>query len=538
MFSTMKLGTRITLFVIGIVLICMTTVALIIIDRSSKIQIDEAHKLAINASKRYANLVQGFFNEVFIGLKASKQTFEELLQSGYNDDQPIMEKSLVNLVDSSQWGNYAYLYIKDPSYTQHNIANPKHKLPNGEFLILVHDQNPNVDGGVEVLQADPSILNFGSVQKALTTKKPTVGIPTKQNIGNLGERMGVGMNFPIFDKAGNVQGVLGIFVDLDAIAPRLIDASLSVFEGDYRVLMNQSGVIGIHYNKEVLGKSIFNVNTDPTVKKIMEKIQNHEDGIFDFTNMRGEHGYAGVANFEVGQGLNEYWSVMIPIRTSAILASVDALRLMFYVGNLISYVILGIILSYYIRFRVVGRVRSISEQLFGFFKYLNHETQTPPPPLKPTAQDEIGAMAMAINENIEKTRKGLEQDSHVVKEVVYIVEEAKQGRFGGSVTQTSPNPQVEKLKTSLNEMSTTLRGLVGPDLGKAAAIFQAFEKNDFTQRLENPQGLEKGVNSLGDSICNMIRVSANFAKDLESKSKDLEEAVRTLTESSNTQASS
>ncbi|RDU64966.1 methyl-accepting chemotaxis protein, partial [Helicobacter didelphidarum] len=534
----MNLGTKLILWITSIIVVCMTIMTTIVISKSSEMQINETKKLLFATSTSSTNLLEGFFNEVFIGLKASKQTFEELLQSGYNDDQPIMEKSLVNLVDSSQWGNYAYLYIKDPSYTQHNIANPKHKLPNGEFLILVHDQNPNVDGGVEVLQADPVILNLNSVKKVLATKKPSIGDPVKTQFAGR-EVVGVGMNFPIFDKAGNVQGVLGMFVDMKYMKPFVLSPqNNSIFKGSYQFLVTEQGTLGIHPNDQYIAKHITEANSNKTTNDILNAIKNHQDGVYDYINNSGNFGYAGVSVFEVGKNLGSYWSVVVSAPEESILAPVSTLRNLIIMGVLISIIVTALMISLYIRQKVISRVNNISQELFGFFKYLNHETQTPPPPLKPTAQDEIGAMAMAINENIEKTRKGLEQDSHVVKEVVYIVEEAKQGRFGGSVTQTSPNPQVEKLKTSLNEMSTTLRGLVGPDLGKAAAIFQAFEKNDFTQRLENPQGLEKGVNSLGDSICNMIRVSANFAKDLESKSKDLEEAVRTLTESSNTQASS
>ena len=66
--------------------------------------------------------------------------------------------------------------------------------------------------------------------------------------------------------------------------------------------------------------------------------------------------------------------------------------------------------------------------------------------MKPRANDEIGHMAHAINDNIEKTQRSLQQDSMLVNEVMEIVDEAKAGRFGKHITQTSPNPQINKLK--------------------------------------------------------------------------------------------
>ena len=80
--------------------------------------------------------------------------------------------------------------------------------------------------------------------------------------------------------------------------------------------------------------------------------------------------------------------------------------------------------------------------------------------------------------------------------------------------------------------------MVGDNLAEAKRVFDAFENNVFTPRVQDPQGLEQGVNKLGDSIATMLQVSAQYARELEIKSKDLEEAVTTLTQSSNTQASS
>ncbi|RDU63590.1 methyl-accepting chemotaxis protein, partial [Helicobacter didelphidarum] len=78
--------------------------------------------------------------------------------------------------------------------------------------------------------------------------------------------------------------------------------------------------------------------------------------------------------------------------------------------SLILYIVINIVLR---------SLDFISQGLFRFFRFLNHEEKSIEL-ISLKSKDEIGAMAMAINENIEKTRKGLEQDSHVVKEVVYI----------------------------------------------------------------------------------------------------------------------
>ncbi|RDU59356.1 methyl-accepting chemotaxis protein, partial [Helicobacter didelphidarum] len=81
---------------------------------------------------------------------------------------------------------------------------------------------------------------------------------------------------------------------------------------------------------------------------------------------------------------------------------------------------LSTVVLFFILKKMLKPLTLIGNGLNSFFRFLNHEEKSIEL-ISLKSKDEFGAMAMAINENIEKTRKGLEQDSHVVKEVVYIV---------------------------------------------------------------------------------------------------------------------
>ncbi len=154
------------------------------------------------------------------------------------------------------------------------------------------------------------------------------------------------------------------------------------------------------------------------------------------------------------------------------------------------------------------------------------------------SKDEIGRMAKAIDENVKRTQEGLEKDSNLVRDVLGVVAEAKEGRFGSVIENTSLNPQINELKDAINQMSHTLLNLVGDNLSNAARVFEAYKNNDFTDRIENPRGLESAINSLGDSMASMLSASKNYANELEVKSKELESSVLELTESVNTQSAS
>ena len=117
-------------------------------------------------------------------------------------------------------------------------------------------------------------------------------------------------------------------------------------------------------------------------------------------------------------------------------------------------------------------------------------------------------MTGMVNDNITKTQETLRQDSMLVDEVVKIIDEAKAGRFGKTITHSSSNPQINKLKDSINEMSHTIFLLIGDNLAEAKQVFDAFEQNDFTPRIKDAQGLEQGLNKLGDSIVDMLQISS------------------------------
>ena len=182
-------------------------------------------------------------------------------------------------------------------------------------------------------------------------------------------------------------------------------------------------------------------------------------------------------------------------------------------------------------------ILNLQHNVFAFFAYLNHESKTMDfIPLD--SKDEIGRMAKAIDENVKRTQEGLKKDSNLVRDVLGVVAEAKEGRFGSVIENTSLNPQINELKDAINQMSHTLLNLVGENLKNPARVFEAYKNNDFTDRIENPRGLESAINSLGDSMVSMLTISKSYANELEAKSKELESSVLELTESANTQSSS
>ncbi|MDE7317802.1 MAG: methyl-accepting chemotaxis protein, partial [Helicobacter sp.] len=535
-FKNLDIGIKIICIVSLIVIVCIAGMTVVTTKQTSEILIDEAEKLASNIAARMGSLIMGQVDQGFYSVKTSTITLEAFLRSPNNDSQSVMETVIYAMLDSSDIGAYAYVYLDRDDFANERIQNPKHRLPNGRFQILVADKNPGTDGAVEVVQANEKILNIPSVQAALQSGKPNIGVPHELDIGD-GKHRIVAFNFPLHSSAGKVQGVVGMLVNLDALTKEMLSQDMSVFEGDYRFLVTDDGIVAAHPQSIYFGKRMWDVNNNETMQNIKQVIQSHENGVLEYLNINGDMSYTAIYSFEIGHGMDEFWSTLVTIPSTSIFASLHSIITISVVSSIVSVLLIMGLLYWYVKTQVSSRIRNVWRILVEFFAYLNHKTDVAPRELRPRAFDEIGKMAIAINENISYTKKNLVTTGQIIAEISQIVTDAKEGRFGKTISAVSENPSIEQLKCVLNEMSLTLCEIVGDNLAEAAAVFDSYKRNDFTMRIQDAQGLEVGLNELGDSIATMLKLSSNHANALEKSTKAIKDAMNKLIEGSNTQAS-
>ena len=267
-------------------------------------------------------------------------------------------------------------------------------------------------------------------------------------------------------------------------------------------------------------------------------MQQCKNEIINYKNIYGVDTTTSISGFNIGNS-SVCYSFVVIAPDDSVYSSAKKIILMEIVGLIICILVSAIFVVTYINKSIVKRVDSVSNILFSFFAFLNHEVKTAPKPLHITTHDELGEMAHAINENIEKTKLGLEQDSKAVAQSVETAKTIEAGDFRARITETPHNPQLNELKNVLNHMLDDLEKKIGSDTNEIARVFDSYVNLDFTTEVRDANGrVEVVTNTLGEEIRKMLHTSQSFAKELESKSKDLEEAVTTLTQSSNTQASS
>ena len=148
-------------------------------------------------------------------------------------------------------------------------------------------------------------------------------------------------------------------------------------------------------------------------------------------------------------------------------------------------------------------------------------------------------MTIAINNNIQKIQKGLDQDTQAVQESIETANRIEEGDLTARITANPHNPQLNELKKVLNEMLETLQEKIGSDTNEIERVFKSYTSLDFTTEVKNAKGrVEVTTNTLGQEIKTMLNTSASFASALSAKSKDLEEMMGKLVEGSHHQASS
>ncbi|WP_439897281.1 methyl-accepting chemotaxis protein [Campylobacter lari] len=183
-------------------------------------------------------------------------------------------------------------------------------------------------------------------------------------------------------------------------------------------------------------------------------------------------------------------------------------------------------------------LQKIQIGLNSFFDFINHKTKDSAM-IDVKTNDEFGVMAKAINENITKTKNALEQDAKAVEQSVDTAKEIEGGNLTARITAIPANPQLIELKNVLNDMLDVLQAKVGSNMNEINRVFDSYKALDFTTEVKNAKGgVEVTTNVLGQEIVAMLRQSSEFASLLADESGKLQSAVKDLTDSSSSQASS
>jgi methyl-accepting chemotaxis protein len=207
--------------------------------------------------------------------------------------------------------------------------------------------------------------------------------------------------------------------------------------------------------------------------------------------------------------------------------------------GLMALFIFGIIVLIILLSDIIKSIEKFKNQLLNFFKYLNRE-QSDVNLLDERHNDEFGIMAKVINQNILKTKKGIEEDRKLIDTTIEVLGEFEQGDLAQRITTKTNNPALEELKNVLNNMGDQLEKNIDKTLDtlEQYANFNYIHKIDTVGIKEHLLKLANGVNKLGDATTSMLIDNKKNGLILDNYSNILKTNVETLNTSANQQAAS
>ncbi|NVJ52674.1 MAG: methyl-accepting chemotaxis protein [Campylobacteraceae bacterium] len=256
--------------------------------------------------------------------------------------------------------------------------------------------------------------------------------------------------------------------------------------------------------------------------------------VVDYNNNPVLSAYSEV---KIGQDFN--WAILSEIDEAEVLITPNAIRNLIIAISLgvLGFVIVGTILI--INNIIVKRLKSFQEGLLGFFNYINREASSVEE-LESDSFDEIGLMSKAVNENIKKAQKGIEEDRAIIDEAIKVLGEFEQGDLTQRITTQVNNPALNELRDVLNKMADNLE----KNIDNILTVFSQYSNYNYKNRVntsgikEHLEKLAQGVNNLGDSITEMLVENKKNGLIVNESSTILLRNVDTLNQASNEAAAS
>lgn len=204
---------------------------------------------------------------------------------------------------------------------------------------------------------------------------------------------------------------------------------------------------------------------------------------------------------------------------------------------LISTLIAILIVTLFGFFTITSITRSLqkfSKGIESFFKYVNKEADCVKL-LDASNSDEIGKMAKVVNENIKKVEVGIEEEKEVISKTIVLLKDFEEGDLSQRISVQTSNDALNELTNLLNHMANNFE----KNIDNVLSVLDKYSKYDYTDKIDSSgtkahlEKLSLGVNSLGDSITEMLVYNKRIGLTLDSSSTSLLSNVETLNQSSN-----
>lgn len=327
-------------------------------------------------------------------------------------------------------------------------------------------------------------------------------IENYKNIGNISSEESALLN--------NIEKVFAQYNSGVLKVTKSLNEGLIVKKLDKIVKVNDGPAVNA---LDKLGNSLFADESEYWFKKITGKI-NLLKKIDDYLASE----LIENINAEYSSAKSQYNFVMVLVIITLIVVS------------LLSYVIIKTIIQSLIEFK---------EGLLSFFKYVNKESSDITH-LDDSNRGEIGEMAKAVNQNIDKVKIGIDEERSVIDKTIKVLRDFEQGDLSQRINISTSNEALNELTTLLDQMATNLE----LNIDNVLNVLEDYSTYNYTSKIDDNElkahlkKLSSGVNNLGDAISQMLVDSKQVGLELNNSSALLLQNVNIVNESSTSAAAS
>ncbi|MDD4329624.1 MAG: methyl-accepting chemotaxis protein [Aliarcobacter sp.] len=199
----------------------------------------------------------------------------------------------------------------------------------------------------------------------------------------------------------------------------------------------------------------------------------------------------------------------------------------------------GILIGTLLVKQISNSINNFKGGLLSFFSYLNRETNDVKL-LDDSSKDEFAHMAKVVNENIIKTKQGIEEDRKLIDETISVLAEFEQGDLCQRLHIDVSNPSLMQLKNVVNNMAEHLE----TNIDNILDVLEEYTKYNYLNNVKTSElkkdllRLAQGVNNVGGAITHLLLDDRANGLTLDKSSHVLLTNVDKLNISSNQAASS
>ena len=455
--------------------------------------------------------------------------------------EEALKNRLKSIVDSTRYGNTGYFWINDTESVM--IIHPIKPELNGKNLVEYKDK-----GGKQIFK------EFATVAKAngegfVDYVWPKPGFEAPQLKVSF-----VKLFKPYNWVIGTGEYVEDVTLKMQAEALKTI-SEMRYANNDYFWINDSTPKMIMHpVSKHLDGKDL-SANVDAKGKKLfveMAKISNENKagGLVKYWWDKPEkkndpkEKFSYVQKFEpwdwiIGTGayVDDIENEVALMETN-INEEISKIIVSILIFSLIAIIIVYLVYNYFIKQAIIRPLENLNNAIIDISEGTNKADS-----IEKKSNDEIGKLVDSFNGYIHKLKVGYDEDSRVIENVDEVIEKVINGFYVYKIEKTSSNPQIRKLRDSINSMiDRTNENLV--NLNNVLIEYGNSNFNVTNSKIETSKvngiisSLAASTQLIGVTVSEFLSMIITSGRKLNDDTNILSNAANKLSASANEQAAS